>query len=61
MRVAARSGGLFYDTATATEIILQTEKILDALDTARMRVPEAKAVAAGATAAPVESRTLMAE
>ena len=61
MRVAARSGGLFYDTATATEIILQTEKILDTLDTARMRVPEAKAVAAGATAAPVESRTLMAE
>jgi hypothetical protein len=61
MRVAAKSGGLFYDTATATEIILQTEKILEALDTARMAIPEAKAVAAGATAAPVESRTLRAE
>ena len=28
MRVTARSGGLFYDSATATEIILQTEKAL---------------------------------
>ena len=61
MRVAAKNGGLFYDTATATEIILQTEKILDALDTARGPIPAAKAVAAGATAAPVESRTLFAE
>src|SRR5262245_11033102 len=29
MRVTARSGGLFYDSATATEIILQTEKALN--------------------------------
>ena len=28
MRVAARDGGLLYDSATATEIILQTEKVL---------------------------------
>lgn len=28
MRVTARNGGLFYDGATATEIILQTEKAL---------------------------------
>ena len=28
MRVIARNGGLFYDSATATEIILQTEKAL---------------------------------
>lgn len=28
MRVVARDGGLFYDGATASEIILQTEKVL---------------------------------
>jgi len=28
MRVTAKNGGLFYDSATATEIILQTEKAL---------------------------------
>jgi len=28
MRVIARNGGLFYDSATATEIILQTERLL---------------------------------
>ena len=28
MRVIARNGGIFYDSATATEIILQTERIL---------------------------------
>jgi hypothetical protein len=28
MRVVAKNGGLFYDSATATEIILQTEKAL---------------------------------
>lgn len=28
MRVTARNGGILYDSATATEIILQTEKIL---------------------------------
>jgi hypothetical protein len=28
MRVAAKDGGLFYDSATATEIVLQTEKSL---------------------------------
>ena len=28
MRVVARNGGLLYDSATATEIILQTEKAL---------------------------------
>ena len=28
MRVVARNGGLFYDNATATEIVLQTEKAL---------------------------------
>jgi len=30
MRVAARAGGLFYDSSTATEIVLQTEKQLGA-------------------------------
>ena len=28
MRVTAKNGGLFYDSATATEIIVQTEKAL---------------------------------
>ena len=28
MRVIAKNGGLFYDSATATEIVLQTEKAL---------------------------------
>lgn len=28
MRVVAKNGGLFYDSATATEIIMQTERIL---------------------------------
>src|SRR5262249_22205598 len=28
MRVTAKNGGMFYDSATATEIILQTEKAL---------------------------------
>jgi hypothetical protein len=28
MRVVARNGSLFYDSATATEIIMQTERIL---------------------------------
>jgi hypothetical protein len=29
VRVAARDGGLFYDTATAREIVAQTERILE--------------------------------
>lgn len=29
MRVTARSNGLIYDSATATEIILQTERVMD--------------------------------
>lgn len=29
MRVTARSSGLIYDSATATEIILQTERVMD--------------------------------
>jgi hypothetical protein len=29
MRVATRDGGLFYDAATATEIVAQTQKLLD--------------------------------
>jgi hypothetical protein len=28
LRVATRNGGLFYDSATATEIVIQTEKAL---------------------------------
>jgi hypothetical protein len=28
MRVIARNGGVLYDSATATEIIMQTERIL---------------------------------
>lgn len=28
MRVIAKNGGLFYDSATATEIIMQTERLL---------------------------------
>lgn len=28
MRVTARNGGLFYDSATATEIIMQTERAI---------------------------------
>ena len=30
MRVTAKNGGLFYDSATATEIVIQTEKALGA-------------------------------
>src|ERR1051326_403343 len=56
IRIAARTGGFFNDTATASEIILQTEKILDAVATLRV-IPEAKAVA-GASAAPVETGNL---
>lgn len=29
MRVTARNGGLLYDSATATEIILQTERVMN--------------------------------
>lgn len=29
MRVTARNGGLFYDSATATEIIIQTERVME--------------------------------
>jgi hypothetical protein len=29
IRIAAKNGGLFYDTATATELIAQTERLLD--------------------------------
>lgn len=29
MRIAAKNGGLFYDSATAAEIIAQTERLLD--------------------------------
>lgn len=29
MRVTARSSGILYDSATATEIILQTERVMD--------------------------------
>lgn len=32
MRVVARNGGLFYDAATAAEIVLQTEKLLGVHD-----------------------------
>jgi hypothetical protein len=32
VRVAARDGSLFYDSATATEIVLQTEKVILAQD-----------------------------
>jgi hypothetical protein len=28
MRVIARSGGVFFDSATSTEIIMQTERML---------------------------------
>jgi hypothetical protein len=28
MRVAAKNGSLFYDTATANEIVAQTERLL---------------------------------
>jgi hypothetical protein len=29
MRTVAKKGGLFYDSATSTEIILQTERVLN--------------------------------
>lgn len=32
LRVVARDGGLFYDSATATEIVLQTERALGILE-----------------------------
>jgi hypothetical protein len=32
VRVSARDGSLFYDSATATEIVLQTEKVILAAD-----------------------------
>jgi hypothetical protein len=28
LRIAAKNGGLFYDTATASEIVAQTERLL---------------------------------
>jgi len=28
VRIAAKNGGLFYDNATASEIVLQTERLL---------------------------------
>lgn len=31
MRVTAKNGGLIYDSATATEIILQTERVMDGM------------------------------
>jgi hypothetical protein len=30
VRITAKNGGVFYDSSTATEIILQTEKLLEA-------------------------------
>jgi hypothetical protein len=29
MRVSTRDGGLFYDAATASEIVVQTQKVLE--------------------------------
>jgi len=43
MRVATRDGGLFYDAATANEIVSQTQKVLEARATSAS-VPNAKRV-----------------
>lgn len=39
VRIAARSGGPFFDTATANEIIAQTERVLDSAANYRYFVP----------------------
>jgi len=43
MRVATRDGGLFYDAATANEIVAQTEKMLETRRAA-VSVPKSKRV-----------------
>ena len=45
MRVATRDGGLFYDAATASEIVSQTQKMLEARRTSAS-APDAKRVSA---------------
>ena len=44
MRVVTRSGGLFYDAATATEIVLQTEKALGVDDVTNASVGPSRRV-----------------
>jgi hypothetical protein len=39
VRIAARSGGPFFDTATANEIIAQTERVLDSAANYRHSLP----------------------
>lgn len=48
LRVTARGGSLFYDHATAVELVQQTGKMLDAATTAASAAPEPKSAAAGA-------------
>jgi hypothetical protein len=47
MRITAHTPGLFYDSATATELVQQTEKILDTVASAKLvpPTPAASAVA----------------
>jgi len=42
MRVAMKNGGIFYDSATATEIVIQTEKALVANEAASAGAGKAK-------------------
>jgi hypothetical protein len=46
MRITARSTSLLYDTATALELVQQTEKMLDAAVTAKLAPPGATAIGA---------------
>lgn len=46
VRITARGGSLFYDNATAVELVQQTEKILDAGLTAKIATPAAAATGA---------------
>ena len=49
LRVTARGGGIFYDNATAVELVQQTGKILDAAAVAKATPATAPTAAAGAS------------
>lgn len=51
MRVTARGASLFYDNATAIELVQQTGKLLDAAEMAKAPTPAS--AAAGSSAAPI--------
>jgi hypothetical protein len=49
LRVTARGSSLFYDNATAVELVQQTGKVLDAATLAKATPPSAPTAAAGAS------------